>query len=238
MGKTKIINREKDKEERQKLIRTKRQQIRKALEKLNNLYKKRWDKTILRLGALVDKPNMKKQKMLLNDIRRKAKLEDKVIERYKNFWVKNWLYIDRYLFQCQYLFQPQEEKNEKDTALWFNLEDIKNANDLRQCWSFIRELKTYFFNYKKLMWGEKTGRKAIYEKMWSEIRDYYYKRLKRNKKDKAKRYEIYEIIAEKFNKEYKSLLPGKHPPVPQEDAFWRKFYSIKDKYRKAHCNKN
>lgn len=119
---------------------------------------------------------------------------------------------------------------EDDSFEWFNLEDVKNANDLRQCWNFIREWKTYFSNYRKLRWGEKSGRRAIYENMWSEIRDYYYKLLKQNEKiDKAKRYEI---IAGEFNKKYKPLFPGKRSPVPQEDAFWRKFYSIKDKHSK------
>ncbi|MBA7530399.1 hypothetical protein ES705_22605 [subsurface metagenome] len=239
-AKDKIIDREKIKQKRQKQIKKERQRIARALGKLRAANKRAMevydsigkDKNPLVIGegklgeAIFGNP------LSWNDFLRKTRIAAKILNRGESFWAKNRLYINAHLCRCQHLFQPQEEENEEDTALWFNFEDIKNANDLRQCWNFIREWKTYFSNYKKLKWSEKTGRKAISEKMWNEIRDYYYKRLKRNKKDKAKRYEIYETITEKFNKKYELLLPGKRPPVPQEDAFWRKFYSIKDEHSK------
>lgn len=222
-GKTKmkIIDFEKEKEKRQKQIKKERQRIAKALEKLNAVNKRAVEiydsigpnkEDVIKEGIVVDFSGaFHEGKNIVDwkDFLRKTRIATESINRGEKFWNENREFIDRYLCRCLHLFGPQEEESEEDTALWFNLEDVKNANDLRQCWNFIREWETYFSNYKKLKWSEKTGRKAISEKMWSEIRDYYYKRLKRNKKDKAKRYEIYEIITEKFNKKYEPLLPGK-----------------------------
>lgn len=205
------IGKERETEKRQERISDERQRIAKILKKFND-----------------DREAETRKVASIRDLLRLVKYMEKITSKYINFWVKNAFLIDRYLLKCSHLFQPQ--KNVKDTAEWFNLEDINTANDLRKCWNFIREWKRYFYNYRKLNWGEKTGRKMIRGKMWSEIRDYYYKDPKWIKKiDKANRYEM---IAEKFNKKYRPLLPGKDPPVPQEDAFWRKFYSIKDKYSK------
>lgn len=223
-GKMRIVDpigKERETEKRQKRISDERQRIAKILKKFNDAREAEARKSAS-----------------MRDLLRFVKYMEKITSEYIDFWVKNGFLLDKYLLKCPHLFQPQ--KNEKDTAQWFNLEDIKNANDLRQCWNFIREWKGYFYNYKKLNWGEKTRRKMIYEKMWSEIRQYYYTQLMPKKKldkicgvsyegAKAKRYEL---IAERFNKKYGPLLPGKRPPVPQEDAFWRKFYSIKDEHSK------
>lgn len=248
-AKDKIIDPEKIKQKRRKEIKKKRQQIAKALKKLNDFDKKTPKFLEKHLNTVWYWGNKREAKRALPKyVRRKYIFIDgnqslkniRIIGKFENFWAKNREFIDRYLCRSLHLFGPQEEENEEDTALWFNLEDVKNSTDLRECWKFIKEWKVYFKTYRKLMWGEKTRRKTISEKMWSEIRQYYYTQLMPKEKldkfcgvsyesAKAKRYEI---IAEKFNKAYESLLPGKHPPVPQEDAFWRKFYSIKDEYSK------
>ena len=217
-GKMRIVDpigKERETEKRQKRISDERQRIAKTLKKFNDAREAEARKSAS-----------------MRDVLRFTKYMEKIIPEYINFLVKNGFLLDKYLVKCPDVFPVlvQQQKNEKDTAQWFNLEDVKSKEDLKACGNFVKEWKRYFYSYRKLMWGEKTGRKVIYEKMWSEIRDYYYKDPKWIKKiDKAMRYEI---IAEKFNKEYKPLLPGKNPPVPREDAFWRKFYSIKDKYSK------
>lgn len=235
-GKMRIVDpigKERETEKRQKRIGDERQRITKILKKFND----------------VREAEVRKIKSVsMRDLLRFVKFLEKTIPKYINFLVKNGFLLDKYLVKCPDVFpvSVQPQKNEKDTAQWFNLEDVKSKEDLKACGNFVKEWKRYFYSYRKLMWGEKTGRKMIYEKMWSEIRQYYYMQLMPKKKldkicgvsyerAKAKRYEL---IAERFNKKYGPLLPGKHPSVPQEDAFWRKFYGIKDEYRKAHCNKN
>jgi len=233
-GKMRIVDpigKERETEKRQKRISDERQRIAKTLKKFNDAREAEARKSASK-----------------RDVLRFTKYMEKTIPKYINFLVKDGFLLDKYLVKCPDVFPVlvQPQKNEKDTAQWFNLEDVKSKEDFKACGNFVKEWKRYFYSYRKLMWGEKTGRKVIFEKMWKEIRQYYYMQLMPKEKldkfcgvsyesAKAKRYEI---IAEKFNKKYKPLLPGKHPPVPQEDAFWRKFYSIKDKYRKAHCNKN
>lgn len=227
-GKIRIVDpigKERETEKRQKRIGDERQRIAKALKRFNDAREAETRKIAS-----------------IRDFWRYIEFWEKTIPKYINFLVKNGFLLDKYLVKCPDVFpvSVQPQKNEKDTAQWFNLEDVKSKEDLKACENFVKEWKRYFYLYRKLMWGEKTGRKVIYEKMWSEIRQYYYTQLMPKKKldkicgvsyerAKAKRYEL---IAERFNKKYGPLLPGKNPPVPQEDAFWRKFYSIKDKYSK------
>lgn len=111
--------------------------------------------------------------------------------------------------------------------LLFNLQYIRDYKDFEL---LVKLIKIVMRRRSELIRQWKTKRKEILETMWKEIRICYYKRLKPNKElDKAKRYQT---IAEKFNKKYGPLLAGKRLPVPKEDAFWKKFYSINDRYSK------
>ena len=166
------IGKETKTEKRQKRISDERQRIGKALKKFNDA--------------------METETRKIASIRDYIEFWEKTIPKYINFWVKNGFLVYRYLLRCPRIFEPQ--KNKKDTAEWFNVEDVNTANDLRRCWNFVREWRKFLFSYKKLMWGERLGGKEL------RIKVYYYMRHRgKELKDEGRnRKEIYEILSKEI----------------------------------------
>ena len=136
-----LIGKERETEKRQKRISDQRQRMAKILKKFNDAREVEERKSVSMGG--------------LRSILRFSEYMEEVTSKYINFWLKNGVLIERYLIKWIQVFQPQ--KNQKDTAQWYNLEDVKSKEDLKACWNFIMEWKRFFGFYRKLEWGQKKG---------------------------------------------------------------------------------
>lgn len=150
-------------------------------------------KALRRSNYAVQKIYPKRFQRVKNPIARQKLVDKFYFGIQEKFWEKygqyiHLLYLDPYPPNT---YHWDDEEGEEPTAEWFNLEDVKSKKELEYRWNFIREWKTYLQTYRKLMWGEGTGRRE------QNIKTYYYMRH-RGKELKAKgrkRKEIYKILS-------------------------------------------
>lgn len=210
-GKMRIVDpigKERETEKRRKRISDERQRIAKILKKFNDAREAEVRKSAS-----------------MRDVSRFVKFMEKTIPKYINFLVKNGFLLDKYLVKCPDVFPVlvQPQKNEKDTAQWFNLEDVKSKEDLKACWNFIEELKRFFYLYEKLRWGERKGsrEKGI-------TRNYYMRHRGKELKDEGKnRKQIYEILTREIKKLFPFLYCPESSTHKDASRFWHIVYDKK-----------
>ena len=214
------IGKERETEKRQKRISDERQRIAKTLKQFNDAREAEARKSASK-----------------RDVLRFTKYMEKTIPKYINFLVKDGFLLDKYLVKCPDVFPVlvHLQKNEKDTAQWFNLEDVKSKEDLKACYNFIMEWKRYFYSWRKLMWGELSGAKEQYTKI------YYYMR-RRGKELRAEgknREQIYRTIAKEVIQIFKycpgvSKIEVEREIIQNASRFWHILSDKKydtDKYK-------